>query len=162
MYNTFNTPAVPDILIKENKDVSNNFVMKAKRCFEPRKLKLFIDENNIEKIRCYINDIYIPTQLNKAGVVVSDKDQMLQSINVEYRFHTTRGLLAYQYQQLLTLIPELYEGELPLAREERVLLEIIFHVRIDVEKVSRKMLFWKKEELIKVCDNSLIVYKGVV
>ena len=161
MYNTFNTE-IPNILIKEDKDVSNNFTMKAKRTFEPRKLELIIDNDNIAKIRCYINDIYIPTQLNNAGVVIGDKDQLLQRIDVEYRFYTSCGVLGYTYQKLLTRMPELYEGELPLKRDERVLLEIIFHVRVDVEKVKRHMFFWKKEELIKVCDNHLIVYKGVV
>lgn len=161
MYNTFNTE-IPNILIKEDKDVSNNFTMKAKRTFEPRKLELIIDNDNIAKIRCYINDIYIPTQLNNAGVVIGDKDQLLQRIDVEYRFHTPSGIISYSYQQLLTRIPELYEGELPFKRDERVLLEIIFHVRVDVEKVKRHMLFWKKEELIKVCDNNLIIYKATV
>lgn len=162
MYDTFNTTKIPDILIKETKDVSNNFVMKAKRVFEPKKLNLLIDETNIGKLRCYINDIYIPMQLNKAGVVVGDKDQMIQNIEVEYCFHTKHGLISYIYPQLLTLIPELYEGELPLKREQKVLLEIIFHIRVEVEKVKRKMIFWTKHELIKVCDNNLIVYKEMV
>lgn len=161
MYNTFNTE-IPNILIKEEKDVSNNFDIKIIRKTDPKNIELIIDHQNKNKILSYINQVYIPDQLKNANVEIGKKDKIIQNILIEYKFRTKNYFICYTYKQFLTKIPEIYEGELPFKDDEQVYLEIIFHIKVDVEKISRHMLFWNKEELIKVCDNKLIVYKKFI
>lgn len=162
MYNTFDNNEIDDTLVKDSKNICNNFKLRPYRTFDLKKIKIDIDDPNINKIRTYVNDIFIPSQLQKANISIGKNDQLIQEMSVEYHFTGMDRQISYTYPKFLLSLPELYEGELPFNKGESAMLEIKLRIKVQVERIEKKLLFFEERKTINVCNSILIIFSGYV